>query len=307
MNLSPHFSIVSPVYKAEAIIEKLVIEIQKVMYEMDFTFEIILVDDRSPDNSWEIMKQLSEKHIEVKSIRLSRNFGQHPAIMAGLHQALGQWIIVMDCDLQDQPKEIVKLFEKTKEGFDVVLASRKNRQDGFFKKAFSKLFSLMYGYLTDTKFDNTIANFGIYDKKVIFEVLKMNDYIKSFPLFVNWVGYKTTSIQVEHSERDSGQTAYTYSKLFSLAFNTIISFSNKPLKLFVKFGMIMSIISFIVGLGTIFKYLRGDILVLGYSSLMVSIWFLSGVIITITGIVGIYIGKIFDQSKGRASFIIEKK
>lgn len=306
MNQPPHISIVSPVYRAEEIIEKLVDEIQLVMRQINCTYEIVLVDDRSPDKSWEVMKQLSSKFPEVKSVRLSRNFGQHPAIMAGLSQAKGNWIVVMDCDLQDQPKEIIKLYNKAQEGFDIVLASRKNRQDGFFKKMFSKLFSIVYSYLTETEFDNSIANFGIYNSRVIEEVIKMNDYIKFFPLFVNWVGFKTVTLEVEHAKRDSGKSSYTYVKLLSLAFNTIISFSNKPLKLFVKFGMIMSLLSFTIGLITIFKYFNGEITVLGYSSLIVSIWFLSGIIITIIGIVGIYIGKIFDQSKSRDSFIIDK-
>lgn len=306
MSNKPHISIVSPVYKAASILDKLVDEIQKVMLQMNVTYEIVLVDDRSPDNSWEIMQQLSAKFPQVKSIRLSKNFGQHPAIMAGISNASGEWIVVMDCDLQDQPKEIIKLYNKTNEGFDVVLASRKNRQDGFLKKASSKLFSMLYSYLTETKFDNTIANFGIYHSKVIAQVIQMNDYIKSFPLFVNWVGFKSVAIEVEHAERESGKSSYSFSKLMSLAFNTIISFSNKPLKLFVKFGLLISIFSFAFGLVTIYRYLKGEITVLGYSSLMVSIWFLSGVLITTIGIVGIYIGKIFDQSKGRASYIIDK-
>ena len=306
MTEKPHISIVSPVYRAENIIGKLVDEIFKAMRQIDCTFEIILVDDRSPDNSWEVMKLLSSKFPEVRSIRLSKNFGQHPAIIAGLSQAKGDWIVVMDCDLQDQPKEIIKLYTKAQEGYDVVLASRRKRKDSFLKKATSKLFSFIYSYLTETKFNSTIANFGIYNNNVIVEVLKMNDYIKSFPLFVNWVGHKSTFIEVEHAERDSGNTSYTYAKLFSLAFNTIISFSNKPLKLFVKFGMMMSFLSFIIGLITVFKYFRGEITVLGYSSLMVSIWFLSGVIITTIGIVGVYIGKIFDQTKGRNPYIIDK-
>ncbi|OGS69038.1 MAG: glycosyltransferase [Flavobacteria bacterium RIFCSPLOWO2_12_FULL_35_11] len=304
--MNPAISFVSPVYMAEKMLVKLVKEIQKVMVEINQSYEIILVDDRSPDSSWEVMKKLAKEFPEVKSVRLSRNFGQHPAIMAGLSLAKGEWIVVLDCDLQDQPKEVLKLYNKAKEGYDVVLAKRKNRQDGFFKKMTSTLFSLTYSYLTETKFDGTIANFGIYNKKVIVEICKMKDYIKSFPLFVNWVGFKSISIEVEHAERISGKSSYTFLKLLSLAFNTIISFSNKPLKLFVKFGMVMSLVSLIVGLITIFKYYKGEISVLGYSSLMVSIWFLSGIIITITGIVGIYIGKIFDQSKGRNPFIIDK-
>ena len=302
----PIISIVSPVYRAEKIVAKLVSEIQKTMFTMNISYEIILVDDRSPDNSWEAMKILSAKFSEVKSIRLSRNFGQHPAIIAGLSQAKGEWIVVMDCDLQDQPKEIEKLFNKTKEGFDVVLAKRENRKDGFLKKLSSRIFHKIYGYLTETKFDNTIANFGIYNKKVIDEVLEMNDYIKSFPLFANWVGFSTTVIEVEHAKRDSGKSTYTFPKLLSLAFNTVISFSNKPLKLFVKFGMIISLLSFLVGTFYIIESINHKIEVLGYASIIVSIWFLSGIIITIIGFTGIYIGKIFDQSKGRKSFIIDK-
>ncbi len=302
----PIISIVSPVYRAEKIVAKLVSEIQKTMFSMNISYEIILVDDRSPDNSWETMKILSAKFSEVKSIRLSRNFGQHPAIIAGLSQAKGEWIVVMDCDLQDQPKEIEKLFNKTKEGFDVVLAKRENRKDGFLKKLSSRIFHKIYGYLTETKFDNTIANFGIYNKKVIDEVLEMNDYIKSFPLFANWVGFSTTVVEVEHAKRDSGKSTYTFPKLLSLAFNTVISFSNKPLKLFVKFGMIISLLSFLVGTFYIIESINHKIEVLGYASIIVSIWFLSGIIITIIGFTGIYIGKIFDQSKGRKSFIIDK-
>lgn len=306
MDKSPIISVVSPVYKAEFFVEKLVSEIQKVMSVIGVDYEIILVDDRSPDNSWIRMKELSNSNPKVKSIRLSRNFGQHPAIMAGLSMAQGEWIVVMDCDLQDQPKEIEKLYKKAIEGFDIVLARRTNRQDGFLKKLSSKIFHKTYSYLTDTKFDSTIANFGIYNHKVIDEVLDMNDYIKSFPLFVNWTGFSVRSIDVEHAPRDSGGSTYTFAKLISLAFNTIISFSNKPLKLFVKFGMLMSFLSFIIGIITIFKYYDGEISVLGYSSLMISIWFLSGIIITTIGVVGIYIGKIFDQSKGRKPFIIDK-
>lgn len=305
-NQSPFISIVSPVYRAEKIVDKLVLEIQKTMFTMNISYEIILVDDRSPDNSWETMKKISETFPEVKSIRLSRNFGQHPAIIAGLSQAKGEWIVVMDCDLQDQPKEIEKLFNKTKEGFDVVLARRENRKDGFLKKLSSRIFHKIYGYLTETKFDNTIANFGIYNKKVIDEVLEMNDYIKSFPLFANWVGFSTTVIEVEHAKRNSGKSTYTFPKLLNLAFNTVISFSNKPLKLFVKFGMIISLLSFLVGTYYIIESINHKIEVLGYASIIVSIWFLSGIIITIIGVTGIYIGKIFDQSKGRKSFIIDK-
>ena len=307
MNINPKISIVSPVYMADKMLKKLTLQLKENLNTLNVPYEIILVDDKSPDNSWEEMKQISEENSEVKSIRLSRNFGQHPAIIAGLNEAKGEWIVVMDCDLQDQPKEIIKLYQKAIEGFDVVLAKRSNRQDKFFKKIFSKIFYKIYTYLTDSKFDNSVANFGIYNKKVIQQVINMDDYIKSFPLFVSWVGFNQTSISVEHSERDEGESSYTFSKLVSLAFDIIISFSNKPLKIVVKFGLLISLTSIIAGLITIYNYLNGSIEVLGYSSIIVSIWFLSGSIITITGIIGLYIGKIFNQVKNRPAFIIDEK
>lgn len=290
-------SVVSPVYKAENIIEKLVFEIENEISKLDITYEIILIDDRSPDNSWEKMKKIALHNSNVKIFRLSKNFGQHPSIMAGLSYAQGDWVVVMDCDLQDQPKEIIKLYNKAQEGFSIVLASREVRKDSYFKKLSSIVFAKLYGYLTDSNFDNSVANFGIYNRKVIEEVLEMNDYIKSFPLFVQWVGYNKTIIAVEHAPRDSGKSSYSYKKLLSLAFNTIISFSNKPLKLVVKFGLIISILSVIIGVINIYQHLIGKISVVGYSSLIVSMWLLSGIIITIIGVVGIYIGKIFDQTK----------
>ena len=306
MNENPHISIVSPVYRAELFVEKLVSEIEKAVQSLNVTYEIVLVDDRSPDNSWGKMKQISAQNPNVKSIRLSRNFGQHPAIIAGLSHANGEWIVVMDCDLQDQPKEIIKLYEKAKEGFDVVLARRENRRDGFFKKLFSKIYTQLFNYLSDANFNNEIANFGIYNKKAIKSVLHIGDYIKAFPLFVYFVGFNTCAISVEHAERDSGTSSYTFAKSISLAFNAIISYSNKPLKIFVKFGMTLSFFAFIFGIYTIYEYLNSKITVSGYSSLIVSIWFLSGIIITVIGVVGIYVGKVFEQTKNRPAFLVDE-
>ena len=182
-NEIPVISFVSPVYMAEKMLDKLVDEIQKVMLKINQPYEIILVDDRSPDKSWEVIKKIAHEFSEVRSVRLSRNFGQHPAIMAGLSLAKGEWVVVMDCDLQDQPKEVLKLYNKAREGFDVVLAKRKNRQDGFLKKTTSFIFSKIYGYFTDTVYDNEVANFGIYHKKVIKSIIEISDSIKFFPLY----------------------------------------------------------------------------------------------------------------------------
>ncbi len=202
----PHISIISPVYKADQIINKLVNEIQIAMKIINCSYEIILIDDRSPDNCWQVMQELSAKFENIKSIRLSKNFGENPAIMAGLQHAKGDWIVVMDCDLQDQPKEIIKLYNKAIEGYDSVFARRKDRKDTFSKRFCSNFFSKVFGYLTDTEYDNSINNFGIYKRKVIKSVLKMNDFTKYFPLFVSFVGYNSAIIDVVHALRFSGKT-----------------------------------------------------------------------------------------------------
>ena len=300
-------SIVSPVYRAEKILPILVSEINLVMERIGEDYEIILVDDRSPDNSWEVMKVLSSQNPKIKSIRLSRNFGQHSAIFAGLTKTKGDWVVVMDCDMQDQPKEISKLYKKALEGYDIVLGQRENRKDKFPKKLSSKLFYKVFNYLSGGQFNNEIGNFGIYKKKVIGSILNINDYIKFFPLFINWVGFKSISIPIEHSERMEGKSSYSVSRLLKLAFNAIISFSDKPLRLFINFGLGISILSFILGIYYLYLSITHRITQPGFSSLILSIWFLSGIIISCIGIVGVYLGKTFDQAKGRPIFIIDEE
>ena len=300
-------SIVSPVYRAEKILPILVSEINLVMERIGEDYEIILVDDRSPDNSWEVMKVLSSQNSKIKSIRLSRNFGQHSAIFAGLTKTKGDWVVVMDCDMQDQPKEIAKLYKKALEGYDIVLGQRENRKDKFLKKLSSKLFYKVFNYLSGGQFNNEIGNFGIYKKKVIDSILNINDYIKFFPLFINWVGFKSTSIPIEHSSREEGKSSYSISRLLKLAFNVIISFSDKPLRLFINFGLGISILSFILGIYYLYLAVTHRITQPGFSSLILSIWFLSGIIISCIGIVGVYLGKTFDQTKNRPTFIIDEE
>ena len=300
-------SFVSPIYQAENTARNLVAEIHLLMKRINESYEIILIDDRSTDNSWKLLKELSFENKEVTSIRLSKNFGQHPAIMAGLKNTSGDWIIVLDCDLQDQPKEIFKLYSKALKGYDAVLAKRKSRKDSKFKKFMSYSFAKVFGYFTDTNYDHEIGNFGIYKRKVVDSILNIPDQVLFFPLFVKYVGYNTTSIEVEHNFRLNGESNYNLTKLLKLAFNIIVSFSNKPLKLMVKFGVLISIISFFFGTYYLYKALTNQIFVLGYSSIIISIWFLSGIIITIIGICGIYLGKIFDQAKGREVYIIDEK
>ena len=300
-------SIVSPVYRAEKILPILVSEINLVMERIGEDYEIILVDDRSPDNSWEVMKVLSSQNPKIKSIRLSRNFGQHSAIFAGLTKTKGDRVVVMDCDMQDQPKEIAKLYKKALEGYDIVLGQRENRKDKFLKKLTSRLFYKVFNYLSGANFDNNVANFGIYHQKTIKSILDMKDYVKFFSLFINWIGFKSISIPIEHGEREEGKSTYSVGRLFKQAFNVIISFSDKPLRLFINFGLSISILSFVLGIYYLYLSITHKITQPGFSSLILSIWFLSGIIISCIGIVGVYLGKTFDQAKGRPTFIIDEE
>jgi polyisoprenyl-phosphate glycosyltransferase len=204
----PKISVVSPVYRAEPIVDKLVSRVIAEVSKITNDFEIILVEDHGPDNSWEKIRENCQRDTRVRGIRMSRNFGQHYAITAGIDHANGEWVVVMDCDLQDRPEEIPGLYKKAQEGFDIVLARREVRKDGFFKKLFSRTFYSCLSYLTGTKQDPTVANFGIYHFKVIEAIRSMRESIRYFPTMVRWVGFRSASINVEHAERDSGETSY---------------------------------------------------------------------------------------------------
>ena len=300
-------SIVSPVYRSEKIVEELVSRIKKAVTTITDDFEIILVNDFSPDNSWMKIVEQCSKDKRVKGINLSRNFGQHYAITAGLNYAKGDWIVVMDCDLQDRPDEIPNLYQKAMEGWDIVYARRVERQDKFLKRMSSTLFHMVYGYLSGLKMDGSIANFGIYHKNVIREYNKMKEVARSFPSLVYYLGFKSCAIDVKHSERFEGGSSYTLSKLLYLTGDVILSNSNKPLKLTVKIGFFISMLSFLLALYNVIARISGIITLEGFTTTIFSIWFVGGLILLVLGIVGLYVGKIFDQVKERQLFIVSQE
>ena len=299
-------SIVSPVYRAELVLDELVERISNSIPSEFTSYEVILIDDFSPDKSWQKIVEVSNKNPNVKGFKLSRNFGQHYAITAGINQVSGDYIVVLDCDLQDQPEEIKKLFLESQKGFDIVLARRYERKDSFFKKAVSKLFYNVLSYLTGIKHDTTVGNFGIYSRQVIKEVVKLNEKIKYFPTMVKWVGFSTSYVNVEHASRSQGKSNYNLKKLLELALDIILAYSDKPLRLIIKFGLTIAMISFLMVLYVLLEKLNGNVSVSGYASLIISIWFFCGFLLTTLGVIGLYIGKIFEGVKNRPSYIIEK-
>jgi dolichol-phosphate mannosyltransferase len=211
----------------------------------------------------------------------------------------------MDCDLQDQPEEIAKLYNKVMQGYDIVLAQRIKRQDGIFKRFLSKVFYRTLGYLTGSKMDESVANFGIYSQKVIKSMTLMRESIRYFPMMVKWVGYKQTAIPIEHAERLEGKSSYNFKRLLNLALDIILAYSDKPIRLMIKFGLIVSLTSFVMGLIFFIRYLNGEVTVQGYTSLIISVWFFSGLILVILGVVGLYAGKTFEGVKRRPIYIIQ--
>jgi len=306
MDKKIHISIVVPVYGCCKSLNSLYERLNKTLHTMTNDFEVIMVNDASPDNAWESIKELAKKDARVKGINLSRNFGQHKAITAGLDYTSGDWVVVMDCDLQDQPEEIVKLYNKAQEGYDIVFGRRAERKDSFLKQLGSKLFYKVYDYFTDANTDNTIANFSIISKKVLNTLKTMKEQNRTYPLFVHWTGFKRTEVNVEHSSRDDGKSSYTLNKLVILAIDSIVSQSNKPLKLSIKFGFSIALLSLLYGSWLVLKYFAFSIPVEGWTSVIVSIYFIGGLLFANMGILGLYIGKIFDETKNRPIYIVQE-
>lgn len=301
------FSIVSPVYRSESLVAALVERISASLETLTQDYEIILVEDCGPDASWDRIIEQCRKNPKVVGIKLSRNFGQQYAIQAGLDAARGEWIVVMDCDLQDRPEEIPKLYQKALEGFEIVLASRKNRKDNFFKKFTSQAFYAVLSYLTEVKQDPTVAHFMLLHRKVVNALQQTGDYHRSYPMLVKWVGFRVAKVEIEHAEREDGKSSsYSFRKRLNLAINTILSFSDKPLRLIVNLGLFISLIAVLIAVSQIFLYLKGNITVQGWTSLFIAVSFFSGLIITTLGVIGLYLGKVFESMKGRPTYIVSQ-
>jgi len=301
------FSIVSPVYKAEKIVSELVKRIKESVKTITDDFEIVLVCDGSPDNSWLAIKEECAKDKRVIGINLSRNFGQHYAITAGMRYTRGEWVVLMDCDLQDRPEEIPRLYLKVCEGYDIVQSRRVHRKDGFFKRLSSKAFHLVFDWFSGMKTDNAISNLGIYHRKVIDTFNSLKETSRSFGTLLSYVGFRKTTIDVEHSERFEGKSSYSFNTLMKLMFDVTISNSNKPLRIITGFGFAFALLSFLLALYNLIAHWVGIVTLQGFTTTVFSIWFVGGVILMMLGVLGLYIGKIFNQVKQRPLYIVAEE
>lgn len=300
----PHISVVIPVYKAEQCLDELYRRLKVTLETITPDFEIILIEDCGGDQSWPMIVNLAQQDSRVKGIQFSRNFGQHYGITAGLDHCDGDWVVVMDCDLQDRPEEIPRLYAKAQEGYDVVLARRGQRNDPSLKRITSWIFYKAFSYLADVDYDGETGNFRIISRKVVVGLRAIRERLRFFGGLVSWMGFPTASIDVQHDERFAGQTSYTFRKLWKLAGETIIAYSDKPLRLSIRFGFVISALAFVYGGYIVYRALIHGAPIMGWSSLIVSLYFLGGIIISILGILGVYLGKTFDETKRRPLYII---
>jgi dolichol-phosphate mannosyltransferase len=303
----PLISVIIPVYKAENCLEELYRRLVAALETITPDFEIVLVEDCGGDRSWEIIEGLSARDARVKGLQFSRNFGQHYGITAGLDCCNGDWAVVMDCDLQDRPEEIPRLYAKAQEGYDIVLARRGKRRDPWPKLAASWLFYKLFSYLADIEYDGQSGNFRIVSRKVVLNFRRMREQLRFFGGLVQWMGFPSASVDVAHAERHEGNSTYTFSKLWKLASETIVAYSDKPLRLAIRFGFAMAFFSFCYGIYILVRALLYGSPIMGWSSLFVSLYFIGGIIIAILGIMGIYLGKTYDESKKRPLYIVRRK
>jgi glycosyltransferase involved in cell wall biosynthesis len=300
-------SVVIPCFKAALTIHELCARLGIALKEITSDFEIILVEDGSKDSTWDEISQISRMNPSVLGIKLSRNFGQHNAITAGLAKSTGDWVVVMDCDLQDRPEEIINFYKKSQDGYQIVVGIRNLRKDNFFKRLSSVAFYAIFQRMTGTEFDKRIGNFGIYSRKVVEAVLELKEQHRSFGLLVLWVGFSRAEIDITHDFRGSGKSTYKLTHRTSLALDSIISHTNKLLYLSIKSGLLIAGTSLMFVTVLIGRYLFFGITTQGWTSLAISIYFTSGILLAAVGLLGVYVGKVFNEAKARPIYIIESE
>lgn len=304
----PFISVVSPVYMAEKILPALCERLEATLSGMGCSYEVILVCDGSPDRSWDVMEQLVHRYPHLAVVKLSRNFGQHYAMTAGLDLARGEWTVVMDCDLQDQPEEIPRLLEKTREGFDIVVARRLNRQHKWWKRQTSRAFFKVFSALSGFKLDGSVGSFRIMSRSVIDGFCSMRESYRMFAGLVEWLGFRTGFVDVQHAARYEGESSYGLMRLLKMAMDGMISFSNRPLYISIGAGLLLSIASALYGTFLIVRYLvdPGSNVVQGWLSTVTVSAFLGGLILLNQGVLGIYLGRLYNQAKGRPLYVLDR-
>lgn len=302
-------SVVVPMYYEEEVVNECYTRLSNVFTGLNkYDYEFIFVNDGSKDKTLELLEKIAVKDKKVKIISFSRNFGHQCAVTAGLKITTGDAVIIIDADMQDPPELIEEMISLWEEGNEVIYAKRKARRgESYFKLFTAKMFYKLLDGLSDVKIPQDTGDFRLADKKVIDVINNLPEHNKFLRGLFSWVGYKQVPIEYERKERFAGKTKYPFKKMLKLAIDGIISFSNKPLKILGIIGIFSIIISFAILIYSLVSYLfKLNSLTAGWTSLMVTITFFSGVQLLSIWLMSEYISRIYDESKGRPQYIIDK-
>lgn len=305
--MNKSIAVVIPSYNEATNIDVLIHALNETIKNVNYTFKFVFVDDGSSDKTVEILKEKSKEHQHVFYLELSRNFGHQNALKAGIDLVKNDVdaIISMDGDMQHPPKIIPKLIEKWEEGFEVVYTIRgEDKKLSFIKNKTSNLFYTLMNKLSDIKFEPGTADFRLIDKKVaqVFSDFTENElFIRGI---INWVGFKQFAVHYEPNERYSGKSKYTVGRMMRFAVQGITSFSTKPLSMAIILGVSLSLMAFIFYVAYVLYSVYYGHVISGWASVITTVVFFGGLNLVVLGIIGVYIGKLFMQSKGRPNYLI---
>ena len=293
-------SVVSPVYNCTRCLPEIVRSVRETFEGHDLDWEIVFVDDRGPGDPWAVIQNLAQEDPRVRGVRLMRNHGQHLAIWAGLAHARGDWVAVIDCDLQDDPSVLLTLVERAGEGrSDAIVVDRGSWHDSYWRRAASRGFYALLRSITGFEIGGNAGNFGLYSRRMVENLLAFRDKEVFLPAMVVMTGLEREVHVVPRSGRLEGRSSYGLTQLLRFASALIVRFSDRPLKISVLVGLGMSGVSALLGLVIAIAWLSGRIQVQGWTSLILSIWFVGGLILSALGIHGFYIGRIFSEVQDR--------
>jgi polyisoprenyl-phosphate glycosyltransferase len=306
--MPPTYSLVVPIFNEEAVIPVLLRRLDVLLDSLDAQSEVIVVDDGSRDTSAIVIEAKARADKRYRLIKLSRNFGHQIAITVGLDHAAGRAVIVMDADLQDPPEVVLEMIAKWKEGYDVVSAERASRQgESRFKRATADLFYRLMGKLGDVSTARNAGDFRLVDRKALDCFLAMPERDRFVRGMFAWIGFRQGTVTFDRPPRAAGETKYSLHKMVGLAANGILSFSDAPLRLSLWAGGAVSALAFIYGLSVIGRWALSDpSLERGWSSTIVIIAALGGANMLMTGVIGLYVGRIYAEAKGRPLYIVER-
>lgn len=303
----PFISVVSPVFNNASTLVELVERIEKTLSQLNKAYEIILVDDGSSDESWHYIEQLAHRLPLLKALRLSRNFGQHHAITAGVDIAAGEWVVIIDADLEEPPEAILHLLEEAQRTqSEIILARRQQRQHSWLKQLSSRIFYRLLRWLSGYPYDPLVANFGLYHCSVIQAIRCMREPIRFFPALVQWVGFQSGYIDITHTQRPGKGSSYSWHKRLRLAVDLLLTHSARPMELVVQAGFLCATMAFLLSIVMLVRYYMGYIVVLGYTSLIISIWFIGGLLMIGIGMLGLYLSKVFISVQQRPLYIVRQ-